>query len=76
MLITSILLEATVALLAVLAARKGRRYAYGFALTFAIYVVYDAARLAQLSVQAGIFSLLFLLATISAVVGAWGLYRE
>ncbi len=76
MLIISIILEATVALLALLAAWKGRRYAYGFALTFAIYVFYDAARLAQLNVQAGILSVLFLVATISAVIGAWGLYEQ
>ena len=45
MLILSITLEAAVAVLAILAARKRTPYLYGLAFPFAIYVLYDLARL-------------------------------
>jgi hypothetical protein len=76
MLLVSIVLEAAVAIIAVLAARKGKPYIYGLAFTFGAYVLYDLARLLQWDVQAGILSGLFLLATISALIAVWGLYRE
>jgi hypothetical protein len=76
MLLVSIVLEAAVAIIAVLAARKGKPYAYGFAFTFGIYVLYDLARLLQWNVQGGILSGLFLLATASALIAVWGLYRK
>jgi hypothetical protein len=76
MLILSITLEAAVAVLAILAARKRTPYLYGLAFTFAIYVLYDLARLAQVDVEEGVLSVLFLIATVSALVAVWGLYRE
>jgi hypothetical protein len=76
MLIVSIALEAAVAVLAVLAARRGKPYIYGLAFTFGAYVLYDLARLLHWNVQAGILSWLFLLATISALIAVWGLYRK
>ena len=46
MLVISIILEAAVAILAILAAaRKGNPYIYGLAFTFGAYVLYDLARL-------------------------------
>jgi hypothetical protein len=47
MLLVSIVLEAAVAIIAVLAARKGKPYIYGLAFTFGAYVLYDLARLLQ-----------------------------
>jgi hypothetical protein len=38
--------------------------------------LYDLARLAQIDVEEGILSILFLIATASALVAVWGLYRE
>lgn len=76
MLLVSIVLEAAVAIIAVLAARKGKPYVYGLAFTFGAYVLYDLARLLQWDVQAGVLSWLFLLATISALIAVWGLYRK
>src|SRR3954467_6025097 len=76
MLIVSIALEAAVAILAVLAARRGKPYIYGLAFTFGAYVLYDLARLLHWNVQAGVLSWLFLLATISALIAVWGLYRK
>ena len=63
-------------ILAVLAARRGKPYIYGLAFTFGAYVLYDLARLLHWNVQAGILSWLFLLATISALIAVWGLYRK
>jgi hypothetical protein len=65
-----------VAIVAVLAARKGKPYIYGLAFTFGAYVLYDLARLLQWGVQGGLLSGLFLLATITALIAVWGLYRD
>lgn len=61
MLIISIILEAAVAIIAVLAARRGNPYIYGLAFTFGAYVLYDLGRLLQWDVQGGLLSGLFLL---------------
>jgi hypothetical protein len=76
MLVVSIILEAAVAIIAVLAARKGKPYLYGLAFTFGAYVLYDLARLMQWNVEGGILSWLFLLATVTALIAVWGLYRK
>ena len=76
LLLISIVVEAAVAVVAILAARKNKPYAYGLAFTFMIYVLYDCARLAGLEVQEGILSVLFLLAPVSALIAVWGWYRE
>jgi hypothetical protein len=76
MLLVSIVLEAAVAIIAVLAARKGKPSVYGLAFTFGAYVLYDLARLLQWDVQGGVLSGLFLLATASALIAVWGLYRK
>lgn len=76
MLLASIVLEAAVAVVAVLAARQGRPYLYGLAFTFAAYVLYDLARLLQWAVEGPLLSGLFLLATVSALAAVWGLYQE
>ncbi len=76
MLIAAILIEAAVAVVAVLAALKGRPYLYGLALTFAIYVLYDLGRLEGWNVGEGLLSVLFLIASLSALFAMVGLYRE
>lgn len=76
MLIAAILIEAAVAVVAVLAALKGRPYLYGLALTFAIYVLYDLGRLEGWNVGEGVLSVLFLIAALSALIAVFGLYRE
>lgn len=76
MLVASIILEAAVAAIAVLTARRQRPYMYGLAFTFAAYVVYDLARYFKWPVDGTLLSWLFLLATIAALIAVWGLYRE
>lgn len=72
----SIAIEALIAVLAYLSARRGRRYMYGLALTFAIYVYYDAARLYGFSTPDGLLPFAFLVATLSALYAVWSLYRR
>ena len=76
MLIAAIVVECAVAVVAVLGALEGRPHLYGFALTFAIYVLYDLGRLLHWNVGEGILSVLFLVASLSALVAVWGLYKE
>ena len=75
-LVVSIILEAAIAAVAALAARSGRPYLYGLTFTFAAYVLYDIARLLKWPVEGPLLSGLFLLATITALLAVWGLYRE
>jgi hypothetical protein len=76
LLIASIALEVAVAVIAAIAATKGRPYLYGLAFTFAVYVLYDSGRLLGWNVEAGVLSVLFLLASASALYAVWGIYRE
>ena len=76
LLVVSIILEAAVAVIAVMIARRGRPYMYGLAFTFAAYVVYDLARWLAWNVEGPLYATLFLLASISALVAVWGLYRD
>jgi hypothetical protein len=76
MLVISILLEAAVGAIAFLAARKGRPYMYGLAFTFGAYVFYDLARFLRWSVEGPVLSGLFLVATASALVSVWGVYKD
>ena len=76
LLIASIALEVAVAVIAAIAAMNGRPYLYGLAFTFAVYVLYDSGRLLGWSVEAGVLSVLFLLASASALYAVWGIYRE
>ncbi len=76
MLIISIILEAAVAVISALAARDGRPYLYGLSFTFAAYVLYDLARFLQWPVGGPLLSGLFLIATITALLAAWGLYQD
>jgi hypothetical protein len=72
----SIAIEVAVAVIAVLAALKGRPHLYGLAFTFAVYVLYDLGRLLGWHAEGGILSVLFLLASASALYALWGLYKE
>jgi len=76
MLILSIILEGAVAVLAFMTARKRKPYLYGLAFTFVVYVLYDVARVVGVNVQEGVLSVLFLLASLSALIAAWGVYQE
>ena len=68
MLIISVILEAAVMIIAILAARDGRPYMYGLAFTFGAYVLYDLARFLRWDVEGPLLSGLFLIASTCALV--------
>jgi hypothetical protein len=74
--LVSIVLEAVIAIIAILAAHPSRLYLYGLAFTFAAYVFYDLAHLLEWDVKEPLLSGLFLLATMCALVAVCGLYRD
>lgn len=76
MLVISIILEAAVAVIAILVAREGRPYMYGMAFTFGAYVFYDLARFLQWNVEGPALSWLFLIASASALASVWGLHKD
>ena len=76
MLIISIILEFTVMIVAILAARQGRPYLYGLAFTFGAYVFYDLARFLHWGVEGPLLSGLFLIASASALFAVWGVYKD
>lgn len=73
----SIVLESIIVIVALMIALKKKQlYGYGFALTFAIYVYYDYAKLAGSAVSATTLSILFFIATLSAALSVICLYRK
>ncbi len=72
----SIALEGLVALLSAVAAFRGRSYMYGLAFTFAIYVFYDLTKLYGWGVPSSALSVIFLVATLSALASVWQIFRR
>lgn len=73
---TSIILESIIAVLFLLAAMKGKKYLYGLALTFIIYVFYDLAHLLEWNIQQNMLTGFFFVATLGALYSAWHLYKK
>ncbi len=74
--ILPIILEALIAVIALgIAVKKGKAYGYGFALTFLLYIVFDAARLWSWNLSSTVLQFLFLVATLSALWSMWTLYK-
>ncbi len=74
--IASIALEGLVALISAIAAFRGRSYMYGFAFTFAIYVFYDLAKLYGWGVPQNALSIIFFIATLSALASVWRISKR
>lgn len=74
--IVSIVLEAVIALLALVVAFRGRPYMAGFAVTFGIYVYYDLARHYEWQVSGSLLSVVFLIATLTALGAMIGIVRS
>lgn len=72
----SILLEIVIAVIAIMAAQKGHRYMYGFAITFAIYVFYDTVRYLDLEISPMFVTLSFFVATVTALYSTWCIYKQ
>jgi len=75
--ISSIVLEAIIVLVALMIAfGKKKMYGLGFALTFAIYVYYDLAKLMEWQTLPSLLPILFFIATLSAMLSMVGLLRK
>lgn len=71
--LVSIVLEVVIALLCLRAAWQGRPYMAALALTFAIYVFYDLARLFEWSLPDAALTVPFFVATVAALYTVWRL---
>ncbi len=72
----SIVLEAIVVFLCLAALFKGKKYMAGFAVTFAVYVFYDIARLVNASIPEPYLEGAFFVATVCALLSAWQIYSN
>ncbi|MEA2112543.1 MAG: hypothetical protein U9P50_01050 [Patescibacteria group bacterium] len=73
----SIFLEAIIVLISLrIAISKKRMAGYGFALTFGIYVFYDAVRYYNYSINGELLQVLFFIATVSALLSIWLVYKR
>jgi hypothetical protein len=73
--IISIILEVLIAVLALVTAFRKRPYMIGLAITFGIYVYYDLARYYKWEIAESWLSVVFLIATLSALVSVVGILR-
>ena len=70
--IFSIIIEAIIVLYAVfIGVQKKLPAAWAFALTFLIYVIYDLSRLIGWNLDENLLTILFFVATLSALLGIW-----
>jgi hypothetical protein len=74
--LVSIVLEALIALIALLAAVRGRAYLLGFTVTFGIYVYYDLARYLSWVVSESLLSTVFFVATLAALASMIGVFKS
>jgi hypothetical protein len=72
----SIILEICIAVLGILLALKKKIYGWGIFLTFAIYVFYDFAKLTNMKINSDILSVLFFIATLSALLAVYKMYKK
>ncbi len=73
----SIILECVIVILCLaIGIAKKKPYGYGLALTFCIYVFYDASKLFSFNVTSNVLNPMFLIATLSALVSIWSVFRQ
>ena len=74
--LVSIVLEFVIGVMAVIIAVKGRKYMYGLAFTFFVYVFYDLAKVYSFGINQNVLFVSFFLATISAFWSVWSIYKQ
>ncbi len=73
----SIFLELVIVLVALkLAITKRKLAGYGLALTFGVYVFYDAVKFYNYTVDGQLLQILFFIATVSALISVLSIYRN
>jgi hypothetical protein len=72
----SIAIEALIAIIGILMFfQKKKIYGFGFFITFGIYVFYDLARLLGWDISNNILYISFLIASLSALLVVWAVYK-
>jgi hypothetical protein len=75
--IIAVLIEIAVMVIAlVIATRQKKSYGWCIAVTFGLFVLFDAVRLFSLSVHDAAHALIFLIACGSMLYGMWLIYRD
>jgi hypothetical protein len=75
--VLAVAIECMVALGGVRLALKGKKfYGWWIALTFALYVLFDAGRLGVISIGQGTAAVLFLIASLSILYAVWLMGNE
>jgi len=73
----SILVEVIIAILGLLIVfKKKKKYGWGIFATFLIYVFYDSSKLMDWNISSLLLSILFFIASISALYSVWRIYKE
>ncbi len=73
----SILFEVTIAMMGImLGGFKAKPYGWGIAFTYIIYVIYDTAKVLNLTLPPDILPVVFFLATMSMLWAVWRLILE
>jgi len=73
----SILIEVVIAILGLLIVfKKKKKYGWGIFITFLIYVLYDSSKLITLNISGTLLSILFFIASLSALYSVWCIYKE
>ncbi len=73
----TLIIEICVVLLGLgIALKKGKRYGWLIALTFACYVIYDFARFVNLNFSSSFLSLIFLVASVSILAAVVMIMQE
>jgi len=72
----SILIELAIAVLGLVMISKKKIYGWFFLITFGIYVFYDFIKLQGISVGSDVLYVSFFIATLSALILAWKVYKK
>ena len=72
----SILLELVIAIIGIVMISKKKVQGWFFLITFGIYVIYDLIKLKGIVVNPDILYFSFFIATVSALLLAWKVYRK
>ena len=72
----SILIELCIAVLGVMMIAKKKSYGWLFLITFGIYVFYDFIKLNNILINLDVLYISFFIATLSALILAWKVYKK
>ena len=72
----SIVLELVIGIISVITAVRGRKYMFGLAFTFFVYVLYDLSKIYPLGMIDSWAPVLFFLATLSALWSVWSICKQ